>query len=595
MQNYSKLRFLILFMFPLLLLSCTENENNRSVKNVIDDVVTEMYKTMDKDQLKNITNDDVVKFLSEDDLKVLAKKYWMFDINVKSLVSVMREKGQKTVPFWLDKSGFRKTEMIVKNEHNTFEVWQKEFPAGRVELGINGFDKHGPHYFISILPVNSKDELKLSNFYPENQFVTTMDIGAFTYHDWDELVLSEMPESLKGGKLLTTIRGRAREAHFIGAFRTTPFPSSEKPDQIMLTWSKNPKTTQSIQWRTNTSNKIGVVRYWEKANDENDFQETQAEIKIMEDRLLQNDRFINRYTAIIEKLESGTAYNYKVGNPETNDWSDVAEFKTEPDSLSPFSFVYFGDTHKSPHWGKLINDAYTRFPDVAFYSIGGDLVSTGLYRDDWDHLFEYSSDVIKNRPLMSVVGNHDDQNGLGAWMYTDLFDLPDNGPQNLPSEYTYSFKYGDALFIMLAPTLPVKEQTAWLEEQLKNSTAKWKFATLHFPPYSYEEDYPEIRKEWGTLFDKYHVDMVFSGHVHYYMRSKPMYAEKPVESPAEGTIYLISIPIPNPVNEMTEEEFVQVRFAGEQMYQKIDINGNELLFNAYNAEGKILDSFKINK
>ena len=582
-----------LLLLALLLVFCSENQ--KSVKNVIDETVTEMYKTMSREELNSLTNEKVTQLFSEKDLEILATKYWMFDVNVPSVVSVIRDKAQKITPYWLEEYGFNKTELIVKNEYCTYEVWQKELSAGRVELGISGFDGHGKHYFVSVQPVNKKDELILSNFFPVNQYVAEMKVGAFTYHDWDELVLTEVPESLLGGKLLTTIRGRSREAHLINAFRETKYPSSEKPDQIMLTWSKDPKTTQSIQWRTNTSVGKGIVKYWKKGDEEKNSKVVEGEVKVMEDRLLQNDRYVNRYTAVIENLDSGTGYNYIVGNPEISKWSDVAEFNTAPISTEPFSFVYFGDTHKSPHWGDLINKAYAKYPEAAFYSIGGDMVSTGLHRDDWDQLFAYSSDVIKNRPLMSVLGNHDDQNGLGAWMYTDLFDLPKNAPQNFPKEYTYSFEYGDALFLMLAATKPKEEQAAWLENQLKFSNAKWKIAMFHFPPYSYEEDYPVIRKEWGSLFDKYHVDLVFSGHVHYYMRSKPMYAEKPVKDPADGTIYVISIAVPNRDRPMTEEEFVEVRVAGEYLYQKIDINEDELTLNAYNLDGKVIDSFKINK
>ena len=66
-------------------------------------------------------------------------------------------------------------------------------------------------------------ELRFSNFFPANQHIATMTVGAFTYHDWDELVLTEVPIELNGQKLLTTIRGRAREAHLVNAFRKTPF------------------------------------------------------------------------------------------------------------------------------------------------------------------------------------------------------------------------------------------------------------------------------------------------------------------------------------------------------------------------------------
>ncbi|MEN8194870.1 MAG: metallophosphoesterase family protein, partial [Bacteroidota bacterium] len=510
----------------------------------------------------------------------------MFDISTPAIVSVMRVNNQDIVPFWLVDNGFVKTDLSVKNEYTVYEVWQKEYSAGRVGLGINGFDNQNRHYFVSVKPVDKSKELIFSNFFPENQFVGKMDVGAFTYHDWDELVLTEVPEELVGGKLLPTVRGRGREAHLINAFRKTPFPSSDKPDQIMLTWSKDPKTTQSIQWRTNSNSNNGVVRYWKKDNSKSEYIQVEGINKSMDDRMLYNDRTINRYTAILENLQTNTSYSYIVGNTETNTWSEPAGFKTAADDSAPFSFTYFGDTHRTPHWGELIDDSYSRFPDVAFSALGGDMVGTGLYRNDWDQFFGYSSKVIKNRPMLTTLGNHDDHKGLGAWMYADLFDLPVNGPKNIPAEYSYSFKYGNAQFLMLASTQSIKEQTSWIEKELKESEAVWKFVIFHFPPYSADEDYPIIRREWGTMFDKYHVDMVFSGHVHYYMRSKPMYAEKVVKSPSEGTIYVISISTPGRKLKLEDKNFVEVRYSdGGYYYQKIDVDGAKLTFKTVNSKG----------
>ena len=222
-------------------------------------------------------------------------------------------------------------------------------------------------------------------------------------------------------------------------------------------------------------------------------------------------------------------------------------------------------------------------------------MSTGLYRDEWDRLFKYSETVIKNKPLMPTLGNHDSQDGLGYWMYTELFDLPKNGSKNIPLEGSYSFLYNNAKFIMLDVTSSIKAQSEWLEEQLQNCNATWKFALFHFPPYSYEEDYPVIRDEWGDLFDKYHVDMVFSGHVHYYMRSKPMYDKKPVNTPADGTVYIISIAVPNKIRKMEEKEFVEIRFAGDYLYQTISIKDDQLEYLAINQDGIVKDSLTINK
>ncbi len=108
------------------------------------------------------------------------------------------------------------------------------------------------HYFVSVAPQKSDDSLVLTNFFPANQFVGSLEDGAFTYHDWDELILSDVPEKMKGQKLLTTVRGRGVESWLAGVFRSTDYPSSKLPDQVMLTWSSDPGTGIDIQWRTDT-------------------------------------------------------------------------------------------------------------------------------------------------------------------------------------------------------------------------------------------------------------------------------------------------------------------------------------------------------
>ncbi len=591
-------RIIYLLLVAGLLVSCAQkkSENDQTVKSVMSDLVTELYKTYTPDQLTKLNSDEILKFLSPEQKEVLATKYWMFDVNVPVKVYVIRDVKQKTVPFWLNEKGFKKTGMTVKNEHYTYEVWEKNFPAGHVGLGINGLDDHRPTYFVSVSPVKKGDNLKISNLWPSQYSVETTNVGSMVYHDWTELILTEVPDELKGGKLLTTIRGRAGESGLIGGFRQTPYPSSEKPDQIMLTWANDPRTTQSVQWRTNTKVNKGVVRYWPKGVDKSKYKEINAEVTLLEDMLLANDRYNNRYTARIYGLEPATAYNYIVGDPDKNIWSGTSEFITAPEGNTPFSFGYFGDTHKSPDFGNLINGAYKRFPQVAFYTIGGDLVSSGLNRDDWDKEFAYSADVIRNRPLMTVPGNHDDANGLGPLMYVAMFDFPKNGPKDIPQEYTYSFEYGDALFLMMHGD-EIEKQAPWLEYQLKNTDKKWKFVMFHFPPYSFDEDkYPDIVKAWGTLFDKYHVDMVFNGHVHYYLRTKPINNGKVVKDPSKGTIYLISIAIGNRGDrDFKVEPFSDVFVQGEMLFQKIDIDGNKLTLTAYNEKGKVIDKFEIKK
>lgn len=589
MKNY----FFVILLIISIITSCyrRSKSNNDSVKEVMDDIVTRLYQTLSSEQLDTIGSSYILNNITGKEKLVLATKYWYFNVNIPVTVSLMRDMDQENAPFWLKTIGFKKTEMVVRNMYYSYEVWQKDFNAGLVELGINGFDKHRPVYFISVGPQDPANRLEITNVFPEDQYLDTMKIGAFTYHDWDELILEEVPDKLIGQVLFTTIRGRAREAHLTGAFRTTPYPSGVKPDQIMLTWSGNPAASIDIQWRTNTSILVSKVKYW--LNGTYDTLISVANLKLMEDRLLQNDRYVNRFTAHLNHLQSGASYSYQVGS-EYGTWSDIASFNTEADSNDRFSFIWFGDTHHSPKFGELINAAEKSHPEVAFYSIAGDIVSDGLHRDQWDDLFDFTKDVICRKPLMVVPGNHDNRAGLGALMYRELFSYPQNGPQGVEKEQTYSFMYNNALFLMIDATSPIDTQSSWIEEQLSRSDATWKFAMFHFPPYSDEGGYPDIRNKWCTLFDKYHVDMVMSGHVHYYLRTKPINKEKSVGSPAEGTIYLISIGIPDN-DQIDKLPFADAQVSGEMLYQALDINGNKLVYKAMNIEGVVRDEMTITK
>ena len=592
--NPSQRNILYLSCLFLICICCKKEkvQEATSVKNVVDQVVTRLYENLNSQQLDTISDAYIMHFLTSDEKQALATKFSSFDVNVPVTVSLMRDKEQAILPFWIKESGFKKTDLIVKNEEYDYEVWQKDFDKGKVELGINGFDKHRPVYFISVAPQKKGEDLKISNVYPSEFPLSTIKKGAFTYHDWDGLILTEVPDQLNGQVLFTTVRGRAREAHLINAFRKTMTPSSVKPDQIMLTMSGDPKTTMDIQWRTNVSVEDGSVKYWrEKSTDTLTLKATFLKI---EDRLLQNDRYIVRHTAKLEKLNPGTKYNYIVGSKSGN-WSSVGNFKTESADNVGFSFIWFGDTHKSEIWGDMAQKSLKRHPEISFFSIAGDLVSTGLHRDEWDELWHHSGEVFRYKPLMPIPGNHDSQDGLGAEMYQNMFSLPENGPKDLPGEMTYSFNYQDALFVMIDATLSVPAQTAWLEEKLKTSKAKWKFVFFHFPPYNFVEPYGEIRKEWCTLFDKYHVDMVMNGHMHYYLRTKPMNNGKVMSSPAKGTIYTMSISIPGKQEEWLPEDYAVKRYQDGPLYQYISMKGNKLIYKCLDPEGIVKDAFEIVK
>lgn len=586
--KYTVLGFALLFMA----FACSETKPQESgtSKALISKKISELYQTNTVAELNALTYEDAFAMFTAEEIEILASGHWTFNVNVPVVVSVMRSKKQENTPFWLKDRGFKQTKMHMQNEMTTYEVWQKEFDKGKVGLGINGLVNYSYHYFVRVAPQNPGDALTISNIYPETNFIGTLDNGAFVYHDWDELLLYEVPEELKGQQMLTTVRGRGTESQLVNAFRTTKLPATEKADQIMLTWSEDPSTTMDIQWRTANTIDSSQVSYRKKGTEET--LTVSADKYEMEDLRLANDRFVNRFTAQLKNLEEGTTYEYKISTQ--NSWPESQTFTTQSNDNS-FSFIWYGDTHFSPVWGKLANQAFQRHPEAAFHAIAGDLVSDGLHRDQWDELFEYSKDVISQRPFMNVIGNHDNRMGLGAEMYRQLFSYPTNGPKDIPSEHTYAFDYKNALFLMIDATSKDELQTKWIEQKLSESKATWKFAMFHFPPYNWEEPYPNIQKEWIPLFDKYHVDMVFSGHIHYYMRSKPMKDGQVVADAEDGTLYMISIGIPSPYRGMDEEPYAEIRYEQGPFYQVIDIDGNSLTYTAKDSSENVVDEFKLVK
>ena len=88
---------------------------------------------------------------------------------------------------------------------------------------------------------------------------------------------------------------------------------------------------------------------------------------------------------------------------------------------------------------------------------------------------------------------------------------------NLPVEQTlnsrlhetvYTVDYQDILILVLNSTGHLEEQTKYIEEKLKNSSAKWKIVTCHHSVFSPAEgrDFKYAREIWKPLFDKYGVD-----------------------------------------------------------------------------------------
>lgn len=567
-------------------------EPSPSLEETMDWLISRFYANFSPTELKNADQPFFLSNLTAEELKVLSTQFWKFQVNEPVIVSLMIDVDQKTIPFWVEEAGFKKTDLKVTNEEYSYQVWRKEFPEGMVELGIPGIENHRTPYFVSVGKVDkdSDKKLEITNVFPDYQELQSFQKGSPVYTCWD-LELKTYPDELEGDILLATNRGRPRESHLFQAIRETNFPSSGAPDQIALSWSGDPKTSVDIQWRTSLAIADNILTYWEEGS--TDSIEVKSTVKELYDRLVYGDSRVNNHHVGLKNLLPGTDYFYQIKSG--NHTSDVYSFQTSNDE-DEFSFIWFGDTHNQQDWGDLIQKADSIFPETTFYSITGDMVDHGLYRNEWDDFFGYSGQVFSKKPLMPIPGNHENQDDLGNQLYYDLWSLPRNAPTNTPEESSYSFVYKNTFFLMIDATQDINLLTPWIGDQLKSSNSEWTIVMLHFPPYNWQSAYPDIVEQWIPLFDQYQVDLVLSGHVHNYMRSYPMKGGEIVKDHSKGTTYVYSVGTSyNPYQIPDKEFYASVQINIGSFFQRVHINGSHLSFITFNKDGEQVDRFEINK
>ena len=592
----------LIALFLFLGLSASPGATSR-VEQALDGLLERLLTSLSEDDLIALSEDSLISLLSDDERELLGKEFIKLHVDRPATVYVVRSTYESGEIFWLEDRGFRESELTVTAGNRVHAVWEKEFAAGPVGLGINTFVRSQDPCFFLLRANDSDRALQVRVEEPDYIERESAQVGALPYAD-DLMEINELPEELVGAVLVRPKRWVRDHARLIHLFRRTRYPSTKKPDQVVLTWSEDPRTTQTIQWRTGPEVVEGRVAYVKKSEYRRFVPAKpsvmNAKTVAMKTPDVVNDPLVKRHTVILRNLEPGTTYLYSVGDGLPGSWTELAEFTTAPETGEPFSFMYLGDVQNGmDRWHSLMHTAFRERPDASFYLLAGDLVNRGVNRDDWDDFFRNGEAVFRQRPLVPVIGNHE---GYGLdrhpTLYLDLFELPENGPEKLEAERVYSFEYGNVLFLILDSMLPAESQTAWMEVRLAESKATWKFAVFHFPLYSAnpERDYKSLRESWVPIFDRYQFDMVLQGHDHVYARSFPLYANQPVAEAADGTYYVIAYAGTKSYGE-GQASHTEVNFDSVSTYQVIDIqvSSDRLLYRAYDIDGNLKDELVIEK
>ena len=206
----------------------------------------------------------------------------------------------------------------------------------------------------------------------------------------------------------------------------------------------------------------------------------------------------------------------------------------------------------------------------------GDNLYGGEGAGDYRRKFEepYKPLLDAGVKFYAALGNHDDP--------TQAF----YKPFNMNGERFYSFKgpKGGVRFFALDSNYMSKEQLAWLEKDLGASGSDWKVAFFHHPIYSSGDKHGSdetLRGLIEPLFLKYGVDVVFTGHEHFYERLKPQ----------KGITYFVSGSAAKlRKGNIGTSGMTAKGFDRGYTFMVIEIAGDEMYFQTIESDGKTIDS-----
>jgi hypothetical protein len=314
------------------------------------------------------------------------------------------------------------------------------------------------------------------------------------------------------------------------------------------------------------------------------------------------------HDARIEGLDAGTDYGYAIVEGDSNlAAGPTLRIRTAlpPDSERPFRFVALGDSGTGNEDQRRIARALATV-DADFFIHVGDLVYIGTLDTA---LFEMYGATLSRSAFFPARGNHDIARSI-EWDSSFVFPETDSGL----STSDYSFDWGSAHIAILEITNEQAgaspAQLEWLRADLATARAtgaRWKIVACHMPVYSVGPDLAAnpgqaLRAQLTPVADEFEVDLVLSGHDHFYHRTHPIRGgelhdgwQSPDYIEPRGTIYAISgggggvlygaLP--------RADRFLTAEYAALHHFLEVEVTPQRLTLRARDESPEPIDEFSI--
>lgn len=198
----------------------------------------------------------------------------------------------------------------------------------------------------------------------------------------------------------------------------------------------------------------------------------------------------------------------------------------------------------------------------------------------WNRVAVAMNDIMDSVPLVVALGNHDYHKGLVHKPDRRIYEsFPYFGTTDIEQPAV-------AHFVLLRDTLDLFildsnrgiiglfRQSGWLHDELQGSTALHKVVALHHPMRSEVSWWNNIfvRLAFEQLVEEYGVQLVFSGHDHYYAHREDGYHQI--------------------VTHFSKKEYSTSGVAGRH-YSTAEIVGNNLMVKVFDDSGHEMEKFVV--
>ena len=206
---------------------------------------------------------------------------------------------------------------------------------------------------------------------------------------------------------------------------------------IRQVMTADPSRNRVIQWQSDYPVKEPVLEY-RKAGES-----SLTAASVTEEKFTDGGKDAWIYTARLEQLEPGQAYEYRIrAGKKATEWMPLKAF-----AGNTFKALIFPDSQSADYsvWKATAQPAWQRNPDASFFVNMGDLVDNGEDNSQWNAWFGVVEPMAEKIPVAPLMGNHEtyDLNWKVRMPegYLHRFALPDNGREKYRNQF-YSFTVG---------------------------------------------------------------------------------------------------------------------------------------------------------